>query len=138
LRGRLDGPLNKDGSATMSVWRDNGSIDSDTGEDIVVHASLLGFGQRIASGMPVVAAYLADSNRWYIVGVPPPGILRGTLTTTLSPGGSASMTVAGGGGTITVFDWLLQSGQTIANGSKVIVAGDLSDANYYVIAAACK
>lgn len=61
--------------------------------------------------------------------------LRGTLAGTLSFGGSATMNIAGGG-TVTVYDWLLSSGQTVASGIQVTVFLD-ADGKYYVDGAQC-
>lgn len=67
LRGKLDGQLAKDGSATMSVWRFDGSSETDTGENITVYDWMLKTGQTVASGKKVVAEFFMDSGRWYVV-----------------------------------------------------------------------
>jgi hypothetical protein len=63
--------------------------------------------------------------------------LRGTLTSVLAASGSATMTVAVTGVELTVYDWLLSSGQTIEAGKQVTVFLDASDGRYYVDAAQC-
>jgi len=67
LRGKLDGTLNKDSSATMSVWRYNGSAEADTSENVTVYDWMLKTGQTIASGKKVVAEFFLDSGRWYVI-----------------------------------------------------------------------
>jgi hypothetical protein len=62
--------------------------------------------------------------------------LRGTLTGILSFGGSTTMTVAVTGATLTVYDWLLSSGQTVASGLQVTVFLD-NNGNWYVDGAQC-
>lgn len=62
--------------------------------------------------------------------------LRGTLTGTLTFGGSTTMTVAGTGATLTVNDWLLSSGQTVASGKQVTAFLD-ANGNWYVDGAQC-
>lgn len=66
-RGKLDGTLSVGGSATMSVWKWNGSAEADTGDNITVYDFLLASGQTIASGKKVVAEWDSASGRWYVV-----------------------------------------------------------------------
>lgn len=66
---------------------------------------------------------------------PNPPMLRGTLTGNLSFGGNTTMNIAEGGNT-TVYDWVLSSGQNIANGTHVLAFLD-QDGKYYVGAAQC-
>ncbi len=61
--------------------------------------------------------------------------LRGTLAGTLSFGSSATMNIAGGG-TVTVYDWLLSTGQSIASSIQVTAFLD-ADGKYYVDGAQC-
>ncbi len=66
------------------------------------------------------------------------GKLRGTLTSTLNFGSSATMTIAGTSTSITVYDWLLSSGQSVASGIQVTVFFDSAAAGlYYVDGAQC-
>jgi hypothetical protein len=65
LRGKLDGGLTYQGSATMSVWAWDGSAEADTGGNITVYDWLLVSGGSIASGTNVVAAFIGG--RWYII-----------------------------------------------------------------------
>lgn len=59
-----------------------------------------------------------------------------TLSGTLSPGGSASATfVVGGTGTVTVYDKLLCSSDSLASGATVVIAK--IDGQWYVINATC-
>lgn len=72
-------------------------------------------------------------------------VLKGKLDATLSAGGSATMIVwfddgtseAESDETVTVYDWLLKTGQTIANGSRVTAAFEPASGRYYVTAAEC-
>jgi hypothetical protein len=73
--------------------------------------------------------------RWLIIGSAAGTIIRGTLDGELTPGGSETITKEGGG-TETVHDYLLQTGQSIAAGKKIIASLD-EDGLYYVEAAAC-
>jgi hypothetical protein len=61
--------------------------------------------------------------------------VRGTLGGNLSYGGNTTMSVSGGGN-ITVYDWLLSSGQSLANGTQVTAFLD-ADGKYYVDGAQC-
>ena len=66
LRGKLSGELVKDGSATMRVWRYNGTAEAATSEDVTVYDWMLAEGQSIASGKKVAASYDLPSGRYYI------------------------------------------------------------------------
>jgi hypothetical protein len=73
--------------------------------------------------------------------------LHGKLNGPLLQGSTAQMTVwffnsqsgeeSAGSGVITVYDWLLKTGQSIAAGKKVAVAFDLASGRYYVMSAEC-
>lgn len=64
IRGKLDNQLNKDGSATLSVWWFNGTSEVDSGHNVTVHDWLLKTGQSIASGKKVVASFCGG--RYYV------------------------------------------------------------------------
>ncbi len=82
---------------------------------------------------------------WLDIVTPSSSIIRGKLAGTLSAGLSATLNVWGWNGsaeaatgkTLTVYDWLLMSGQTIASGKKVTATLDIGSNRYYVIAAEC-
>ena len=66
------------------------------------------------------------------------GVLDGTLT----QGSSATLSVYSGpstdtGANVTVYDFMLASGQTVAAGAHAFAALDATDGLYYVIAAPC-
>ena len=66
--------------------------------------------------------------------------VRVTLSGSLSAGGSATATRADTGTTITVYDWLLSSGQSIAGNKKGIAMWDGSAGTagrWYLISAQC-
>lgn len=65
-KGKLDGSLSYQGSATLSVWKYNGSAEADSGENITVYDWLLSSGQSVASGKQVTAFYDLASSRWYL------------------------------------------------------------------------
>jgi hypothetical protein len=75
------------------------------------------------------------------------GIVKGKLDGPMSPGGSATMSVWAAkeglpqidtGDNEVVWDWLLQTGQTIDAGTKVIAAWDHRSGRFYVVAAECE
>lgn len=89
-----------------------------------------------------------DDAKWIIVrlGNPPPNVIAGKLDGTLNPGSSATLSIwipdenspgvrIDSTENVTVYDWLLESGQTVASGKKVFAA--YVDGRYEVIAAAC-
>lgn len=141
LKGKLDGALAYDSSATLSVWAWNGSVEADTGVNVTVYDWPLSTGETIASGTRVTAQGL--NGRYYVTGAQVRQKLKGKLDGTLSYGGSATMSVwawngsaeADTGVNVTVYDWLLVSGQTIASGKQVTVA--CMDGRYYVTGAQC-
>ena len=63
--------------------------------------------------------------------------VRGTLGADLSSGSSASFTPAGSVGPTTVYDNLLNSGQTISSGTTVDASLDETNGQWYVSAASC-
>jgi hypothetical protein len=68
IRGKLDGTLSYQGSATLSIWWYNGSAEADTTENVTVYDWLLSSGQTIASGKQVTAAWDSRSSRYYVTG----------------------------------------------------------------------
>lgn len=68
IRGKLDGTLSYQGSATMSIWWYNGSAEADSTENVTVYDWLLSTGQTIASGKQVTAAWDSRSGRYYVTG----------------------------------------------------------------------
>ncbi|MBY0513093.1 MAG: hypothetical protein K2P78_04180 [Gemmataceae bacterium] len=66
LMGKLDGDLNYQSGATLSLWAWDGSADADTGVNITVYDWLLSSGQSVASGKRVVAGF--DGGRWRVIG----------------------------------------------------------------------
>lgn len=65
--GKLDGSMSYDGTATVSIWRWNGSAMADTGENVTVRDWLLSSGQTIATGTRVIVMK-HRSNQWFLVG----------------------------------------------------------------------
>lgn len=65
--GKLDGSMSFDGTATMSIWKWDGSTMADTGENVTVRDWLLASGQTIASGTRVVAIK-HRGGQWFVVG----------------------------------------------------------------------
>jgi len=59
-----------------------------------------------------------------------------TLTADLAFEGSATATISGGR-SVTVYDWLLKTGETIASGKKVTISFRTSDGRWYVTGAQC-
>lgn len=139
LRGKLDALLEAGATEAveMTVWRYDGSEDAETEETIEVWPWQFETGQSLAAESECIA--FRDNGRWYIA--ERPTVLRGKLTGTLSPGGSAEMTVwrsdAATSETVTVHDWMLKSGQTIASGKKVVATYFPDSKRWYVTAAEC-
>lgn len=81
---------------------------------------------------------------WFAV-VGGSGTKRGKLDDILSYQGNATMSVWAWNGSaeadttenITVYDWLLSSGQTVASGKQVTAAWDEASGRYYLIGAQC-
>ncbi len=79
------------------------------------------------------------------LGERPGRVIKGKLSGSLSPGGQANAIIWYFDGTnmvastktITVTDWFLATGETIATGVKIIVWYDELDDRYYVLGAAC-
>jgi hypothetical protein len=67
-RGKLDGDLTYQGSATMSIWAWNGSAEADTGVNVTVYDWLLSTGQSILSGTQITVLWDDASDRYYVVG----------------------------------------------------------------------
>lgn len=73
------------------------------------------------------------------------GTVKGKLDGALAFGGSATLSIwawngsaeADTGDNVTVYDWLLSSGQTIATGTQVVAAWDARSGRYYVTGAQC-
>jgi hypothetical protein len=68
IRGKLDGTMSYQGSATMSIWAWNGSAEADTGDNVTVWDWKLSSGQNIPSGTQVDAAWDPRSGRYYLTG----------------------------------------------------------------------
>lgn len=66
IRGKLAGTLSAGLSATLNVWRWNGTSDAATGETITVWDWMLGSAQTIASGKKVVCEFDVASGRYYV------------------------------------------------------------------------
>lgn len=66
LRGKLDGTLSENGSATMSIWSFGGGSNADTGVNVTVYDDILASGQTITSGKVVHAGYEWESDRYYV------------------------------------------------------------------------
>jgi len=66
IKGKLDGALALNGSATLSVWEWNGSAEADTTENITIYD----FGQLVSGSLPtgtsVETYYDINSARWYL------------------------------------------------------------------------
>jgi hypothetical protein len=96
---------------------------------------LEGPAQALADGVP--------SSAWWVLPTGAGGLLRGKLDGAMAFGGSAVLSVwawtgsaeADTGENVTVWDWLLSSGQTIAAG-KNVVAGFIGG-RWYVLSAQC-
>lgn len=65
--GKLDGTMSYDGTATVSVWKWNGSAMADTSENVTARDWLLSSGQTIASGTRVIVLK-HRRNQWFVVG----------------------------------------------------------------------
>lgn len=91
--------------------------------------------QTLLTGLLVEQSYWAN----YDKRIQGSFILRGTLTTTMSAGGTADCDIAGTTPTLNflVYDWLLTGSQTIANGTKVFIGLDWMTGFFYVIDASC-
>ena len=72
--------------------------------------------------------YLAPGGIW---------MLQGTLSGNLIYQGTQTMAVTGSSQTLTVYDSLLNSGQSLASGSKVWVAWNVVHRRYEVVSASC-
>ena len=129
--GVLAGSLTQGGSQTLNM---------DGGVTVVVYDALLQSGQALASGTKVVGTYDAYSGKYYATSWTTSKwpIIRGTLTSSLSQGSSATMDEAVTSQEFTVNDWMLGSGESISSGLKIIAMLDLNDGNYYVVAAECE
>jgi hypothetical protein len=66
LKGKLDGDLSYNSTATMSVWDRTGGTETDTTVNITVRDWLLSSGQSVASGLQVIAVQIGSA--WYVVG----------------------------------------------------------------------
>ncbi len=94
-----------------------------------------------ANGTVIVRAVPSDDGQSFLFADPTGSSgtgnrkVRGTLTGNLTFGGNTTMNVAGGG-SLTVFDWLLSSGQSVANGTQVTAFQD-DDGDWYVDGAQC-
>lgn len=66
IKGKLDGALTLDGSATLSVWDVVGGVEVDTGENITVYDWVLSVGQTVLADSRVFAVWVANSGRWYV------------------------------------------------------------------------
>lgn len=136
VRGKLDAALTPgNNSATLSVWAWDGSVDADTGDDVTVYGHLLPPTVKAPSGVMCEAAWDARSGRyllrpfrWKVVTV---------LGATLNQGSSATSTVADTGETLTVYDCLLSTGQTVASGKTVTAFYDPADNNWKADGAQC-
>lgn len=123
---------------------------SDGNYSVIVLPATLGLSSSTGAGTGNGGAsrggdYTTDSNALsqafaqYGAEAPPLGVWNvwGTLTQTLTFGGTANMTLSGTNITIPVHDYLLQSGQTVASGKKVMAAWDIVTKRYNVASTQC-
>jgi hypothetical protein len=82
------------------------------------------------------AAYFPDRGKWEAIGGGGGAVAIGTLGATLNQGSNATFTfVVGGSGTATVYDAVLCSGDSVANGTTIVVAKIAGQ--WYLINAVC-
>lgn len=66
LKGKLDGDLAFEGSATVSIWEPNSSgVEADSGTNQVAYDWMLTTGHELVSGARVVIAHIGK--RWYVI-----------------------------------------------------------------------
>jgi hypothetical protein len=90
-------------------------------------------------------AYTLSGRRRQNVSPLPRLVLRGKLDGALSQGSSATMSVwhydgsaeTDTGENVTVYDWMLKSGQSVNSGKKVVATLFMDSGRYYVTAAEC-
>lgn len=98
-----------------------------------------------ASGAKGTALYDNVLDRWWIVFLESRSKIKGALDGTLSYNGSATMSVwewngsseADSGENVTVYDWLLSSGQTVGSGVRVTAYYDVASGRWYLDGAQC-
>lgn len=119
-------------SAAAGAW-----VDTPNGETLTtgVYLRAVPAGIKAADGKPI----------FYAVGTAKDQNIRGKLDAELTYQGSATMSIwwyngsaeADSGDNVTVYDWLLSTGQTIASGKQITAAWDARSGRYYVTGAQC-
>jgi hypothetical protein len=95
-------------------------------------------GATLANGTEVVIWYATDEDKFYF-NCPFGGIYKATLKTQLSRGGNVQADLAGTSPTVTVtvYDALLKTSETLATNSTVLIGYSQAERKFYVLAASC-
>ena len=123
--------------ATLSATLNSGSTASATvnvggSGSVTVDGRMLGSGETLASGTKVTIVKIGST--WYVISWPQVPIALATLGGELEAGGTAYATISvGGSESVTVKDWWLPSGKSLAGGTKIAIAKIAGE--YYVICA---
>lgn len=144
-KGKLDGTLSKDGSATMSVWgvsAGTGAAGTATVAGNAVTSVTVTNGGSGYSFAPAVTFSGGGGSGAAGTATVVDGVVTGVTVTAGGTGYTSAPAVAFSpqndtGVNITVWDWFLATGQTIAAGTDVGACYDPVSDRYYVVATEC-
>lgn len=138
--GRYPGTVyrrNVDATFTLLGEAGDSWVDTPNGESLTtgVYYRAVAVGIRVADNKAIFDTITSGANAF----------IRGKLDAQLSYQGSATLSIWWYNGSaeadttenVTVYDWLLSSGQTIASGKQVTAAWDARSGRYYVTGAQC-
>jgi hypothetical protein len=126
VRGTISNVLKKGGNATLTDAQ---------GNEHTVHEVLGINGGSYKSGTTLTAFYNDAARQWEVM-QPLPQVIRGTLTSLLSSGGTSQIT-ATDGNTYAVVEVLGLGTNSISSGTKVVAFFNNDTGNFEVMAASC-